>query len=246
MRTMTLVLTFLSSLSFPLAASPVKAQGSKFRLACEDPKAKSETIVTLEALAKISDLRWQGQASCAELDKALQKMVVIDLRKENIQDLTPVFTLTHVSQLLAGSNRIESLEGIENMTKLVHLDLGDNLIKDIKPLLSLENLIQLRLARNSIKDLGDPSALKNLQKLSLAANGLTSIKSLAPLTKLTYLTVSSNDLDDVSVLDRMPDLKLLNIAFNKICVPATVKKLEARVANVIGGSAQSCSTAATR
>ena len=83
-------------------------------------------------------------------------------------------TLTKLTSLSLGGNKISDIKPLSNLTKLTYLDLRENQISDIKPLSNLTKLTYLELWGNKISDIKPLSNLTNLTSLSLSGNPLTS------------------------------------------------------------------------
>jgi Leucine-rich repeat (LRR) protein len=74
----------------------------------------------------------------------------LDLRGNQITDISPLKDLTHLNSLTLWDNEISDISALENLTNLTYLDLDGNNITDITKLKSLTNLEVLYLHDNPI------------------------------------------------------------------------------------------------
>ncbi|WP_445173767.1 leucine-rich repeat domain-containing protein [Microcoleus sp.] len=92
----------------------------------------------------------------------------LDLRDNQISDITPLQFLTNLTELDLRDNQISDITSLQFLTNLTELDLHNNQISDITPLQSLTNLKKLDLRDNQISDHTPLLSLTNLTELKLS------------------------------------------------------------------------------
>lgn len=114
---------------------------------------------------------------------------------------------------------ITDLSPLSSLTALTDLNLRFNKVTDLSPLASLTALEKLYLHRNQITDLSPLASLNALERLSLNDNQIIYLSPLASLTALTSLRLSYNQITDLSPLLpllALKKLKWLHLDNNKI------------------------------
>lgn len=104
-------------------------------------------------------------------DKNLEKIVRQTIHKEsgNLKKSD----LSNITMLIATSQGISDLSGIEQLTCLRELYLDNNKLKNISKLSKLYDLEALGLSGNKITDISSLKNLKNLDKLYLGNNNIS-------------------------------------------------------------------------
>jgi len=113
-----------------------------------------------------------------------------------------------LTNLMADSQGITNLEGLEWATNLSQLYLGGNHLSDLAPLGGLTNLSWLNAGDNLITNAGAVAGLTSLRGLWLHGNGITDLSFLQGLTNLSLLSLVN---DPISDLSRLPMLSNLNV-----------------------------------
>ncbi len=85
----------------------------------------------------------------------------LDLSKNQITDLSNLWTLQKLEELYLADNQIGDIDALANLLNLKVIDLSNNFIDDITPLFELENLEYVNLAGNKIPK----SQLETLKKM---------------------------------------------------------------------------------
>ncbi|MEG3987624.1 leucine-rich repeat domain-containing protein, partial [Microcoleus sp. S28C3] len=114
----------------------------------EKASLSPETKHTVEVLLKKA-----GTTECEAADRQLSSLTKLKLDKNQIRDIKPLASLTHLDWLSLDNNQISDIKPLASLTKLNYLALTHNQIKDIKPLASLTKLNYLALTHNQIKDI---------------------------------------------------------------------------------------------
>lgn len=81
-------------------------------------------------------------AGTFDIDKAngiLSNRNKLTISRNQISDLTPLQSLTHLTHLYLYNHQISDITPLQFLTHLTALDLRDNQISDLTPLLSLTN-----------------------------------------------------------------------------------------------------------
>lgn len=197
--------------------------------------------LTLDALARLVSVKTPVEAdACEYLEEALATRTRYSFRGKDLVSLKAFAYLPQTTELIASSNQIKSLVGLEGLSKLETLDLGGNVIASIEALKGLDSLRVLRLQGNEISDLMALSELKALSDLSVGSNKITDVKALAKVETLEYLNLSGNALESLEGLESLPKLRVLNFGFNKVCESSFVAEAEKKGVTVIGKDTQEC------
>ena len=144
----------------------------------------------------------------------------------------PKAELAMLTKLIAVSDGIIDLTGLEHATQLKELTLQNNRIRDISPLAGLTNLTWLHLSNNKLRDISPLTGLTNLDRLYLSYNQLRDISPLAGLTNLTWLYLTNNLIHDVTPLENLIYLESLHLENNPIKDTSPLRILLAESPNV--------------
>ena len=148
----------------------------------------------------------------------------LDLRQNQLTDLTPLAGLTQLESLELRGNDLLDLTPLAGLTNLKTLRLGGSdsgvnnpNLQDLSPLSGLKNLETLVLPGNSqIRDLTPISGLTNLREFSMSGDssaGAYQIADLSPLAGLTNLERLSVTISGVDSLEPLRNLKKLTYLF---------------------------------
>ena len=148
----------------------------------------------------------------------------LDLRQNQLTDLTPLAGLTQLESLELRGNNLSDLTPLAGLTNLKTLRLGGSdsgvnnpNLQDLTPLSGLKNLEILVLPGNSqIRDLTPISGLTNLREFSMSGDssaGAYQIDDLSPLAGLTNLERLSVTINGVDSLEPLRNLKKLAYLF---------------------------------
>ena len=167
-----------------------------------------------------------GTKDCDRANKILTNLTELDLKGNQISDLSPlplapsIIPITRLSVRVASYNQISDLSPLAPLNNLTKLDLSGNQISDLSPLARLTNLTELNLSSNhQISDLSPLARLTNLTVLNLRGNRITDLSPLAPLTNLTGINLSDNEISDLSPLARLTNLRELVLEGNPLSNP---------------------------
>lgn len=150
-----------------------------------------------------------GLENCVDL-------VYLDLGENKISDLSPLTSLTRLTELWLDINDIQDVTPLSHLNSLTKLYLGYNHIEDVTPLSPLFNLTKLHLQSNDIRDIAPLSPLVNLSTLQLGSNELSDLSPLSTLVNLTDLYLDYNHIVDVTPLSSLVNLNILTLSGNGI------------------------------
>ena len=170
---------------------------------------------TVEVLLKCA-----GTSDIDEANGILSSRNKLTISRNQISDITPLQSLTHLTHLYLYNHQISDITPLQSLTHLKTLDVHDNHISDITSLQSLTNLTSLNLSNNQISDISFLQSLTNLTELELRGNQISDITSLQFLTHLKKL-----DLRDNQISDHTPLLSLTNLTELKLSITPEHKTL---------------------
>lgn len=139
----------------------------------------------------------------------------ITLGNTELEDLTPLQSLTTLTSLTASNLAVKDVAPLSQLRQLNRLDLSwNNLIEDLTPLKFLTELTELDLyysqtAGSSISEL--LPFLTRLTNLNIGYSNLTQIEMLRGMTTLTRLHVGFNPLTDIGPLAGLTNLRELDV-----------------------------------
>jgi Leucine-rich repeat (LRR) protein len=168
-----------------------------------------ELLTTLDA-GERSITNLIGLEYCVNLQERL------DLRDNNISDISPLTGLTNLQHLIIWGNNISDISPLAGLTNLIVLNMVTNNISDISPLAGLTNLIVLKLEQNNINDITLLANLTNLEVLWLSRNNISDLSPLAGLTNLQELELHQNNISDITLLANLTNLEVLKLQQNNI------------------------------
>ena len=166
---------------------------------------------TVEVLLKCA-----GTSDIDEANGILSSRNKLTISRNQISDITPLQSLTHLTHLYLYNHQISDITSLQSLTNLTSLNLSNNQISDISFLQSLTNLTELDLRGNQISDITSLLSLTNLTELDLRDNQISDITSLQFLTNLTELDLHNNQISDITPLQSLTHLKKLDLRDNQI------------------------------
>ncbi len=180
-------------------------------------KRHNEEPLTPEDVAKISQVRAVDSkiSNLAGLEhcKSLQ---MLELGKNEIEDLTPLTGLKLLQSLSLNDNKIVSVLALKDLEKMQLLDLSGNQVIDISPLSKMANLRTLYLSNNQIEDIQVLEELPKIWTLYLNGNHVKDWTPIGRLNWLSSLNLENCKLQEVGFLKPLKRLSLVLLRDNQI------------------------------
>ena len=166
-----------------------------------------------EMTAKAKDLRERMMDGRDQIRRAKESGdTSLSLHGRDVTDLTPLATLTELTNLFLTDNMIADISPLAKLTKLNTLQIRNNILKDITPLASLTNLRELELFGNrELTDITPLAGLNKLTKLGIYQNPIADLSPLKGLSNLKHLLLTSNQITDLTPLAKLTNLTTLAI-----------------------------------
>ncbi|MDF2699857.1 MAG: inlA 1 [Haloplasmataceae bacterium] len=152
--------------------------------------------------------------------ECFQYLNKLELNGMAINDITPLYNLSRVEEVIIKDTRVNSLDSLTNMVKITALTVNNTkTLQNLDGIETLTRLEKVNLSSNALTDITKISGLPNVKELTLNNNALTSIDILETLPKLTTLDVSFNriNFNDKTTFNGFTQLQTLNIRDNQIC-----------------------------
>ena len=132
--------------------------------------------------------------------KKMPNLTRLTIAGENISDISPIFELKKLKELVISDNPIEFLDGIENCISLERIELRGTLVSDLTPLYKLKKLSGIWVG--NCRYLTDISGFENtyMNALEICDTRITEIKHL-PRSNGFGLSISN--------IDHFPDFSFL-------------------------------------
>ena len=191
------------------------------------------TVEEMEGLRNLS-LRNGDIRDLTGLQFATNLSGLLDLRGNQITDLSPLAGLIELRKLWLSKNPISDISPVRGLTNLTDLGLYDTMISDISPVRDLTNLTRLHFHSTEVTDLSPISGLINLKSIAFSNHNLSDISplvglinlesiscwghsisdlsSLAGLTKLERIDFCGGNISDLTPIAELPNLKELYLA----------------------------------
>ncbi|HBM3712129.1 TPA: InlB B-repeat-containing protein, partial [Listeria monocytogenes] len=140
------------------------------------------------------------------------------LNYNQIEDISPLASLTSLHYFTAYVNQITDITPVANMTRLNSLKIGNNKITDLSPLANLSQLTWLEIGTNQISDINAVKDLTKLKMLNVGSNQISDISVLNNLSQLNSLFLNNNQLgnEDMEVIGGLTNLTTLFLSQNHI------------------------------
>ncbi len=191
--------------------------------------ARPNGLLTRNDLQRITHLDASGRNIVRLEGMAyLRRLVVLNLKDNQVKDLSPLRNLNRLTDLDLRNNGIINLEAVNFSAlaglRLRRLSLRHNVVRpdqggqirlaDIRLLAPFTSLEVLELRDNHIADITPLSNMVNLQTLDLRENRISDIGPLKHLVQLQYLNLRDNRILNLDALSRLTALTYLNIHSN--------------------------------
>ena len=171
------------------------------------------------------DLR-DNQISDISPIAGLTELRELEINRNTISDISPVRGLTNLTLLVLKGNQISDISPIAGLINLRRLYLDDNLFSDLSPLRGLTNLEGLHFSENKdVSDLSPLAGLVNLKTIGSWGHSISDLSPLAGLTQLEVISFCGGNISDLTPLVGLPKLKELYIAGEKVSDISPVARL---------------------
>ncbi len=167
--TMVLLLSFLAACT--QAEEPVYFADATLKAAIEEVLWVSDPTPSDMRTLTIFTAGAKGIESIVGMEHAVN-LWYLNLRLNNIEDLSPLAGLTNLTNLVLHKNPITDLSPLSGLTNLVYLDLNYTTTCNLSALAGLTALQDLLLYNNAINDISPLADFHSLTRLDLRQNQL--------------------------------------------------------------------------
>lgn len=151
----------------------------------------------------------------------------LNLRGNNIADITPLMNLEKLRELDLSCNFIRNIEPLNNLQNLEKLDVSWNGLSDVSFLEKLTHLKEFLLGRaiifapvdyimNNISDISVIKDMKNLETVDLDGLDIKELDVLKEMRKLKKLVLANNRISSIDCLKDCVELEYLDIRNNQL------------------------------
>ena len=182
----------------------------------------SEQLTAVGSCRNLEELRLSGcgLSNITPLE-GLEKLRVLDLSDNSINNLSPISNLTALETLLLSSNAVTSVNALNKLANLRVLDLSHNVIKSLTHLAQCTAMRELNVSNNELTSLAGLEFMAELEILDASKNQVTDASQLAGCLKLRQFTMTDNLLTSVDFLSGIKAIENVNIDYNDVvAVPA--------------------------
>ena len=165
-------------------------------------------------------------------ERAIQRLTKLELRENQISDITPLTNFTQLTWLTIRNNPISDFTPLANLNQLVGLKIVNSNFSDTTLLADMAKLTDLTLRNNKINDITALANLTKLKRLYLPHNQISDVTPLAGLANLETLHLQDNSIRDVSPLVGLAKLTELRIEDNPIRDKSPLRTLKQQNPNL--------------
>ena len=170
------------------------------------------TVEEMEGLRNL-DARSRDIHDLTGLQLATNLRSMLDLRDNQISDISPIAGLINLRELEINRNIISDISPVRGLTNLTLLVFKGNQISDISPIAGLINLRGLYISDNPISDISPVRGLTNLTHLDLDDTLVSDISPVRGLTNLTHLEFNETNVSDLSPIVGLINLKRIHASW---------------------------------
>ncbi|CAL6086739.1 leucine-rich_repeat domain-containing protein [Hexamita inflata] len=129
-------------------------------------------------------------------------------------NISALKSLTDLTQLYLGFNKIEDISALQSLLNLTHLHLFQNKLTSYT--VALPNLVEFELSGNPLQDKSGLQHSPKLKSLNLTATETTDLRTIYhPQFGLKVLYLSSNSITEISYLSNFVNLQILSLYCNE-------------------------------
>lgn len=171
----------------------------------------------------ITELRLDGKGitNLQGLEE-FESLIVLDLRNNQVSDITPITGLTGLISLNLDNNHIASLSKFRHLIRLEELSLRQNQISNMDIQGSIIGLKRLYLDNNQINDLSglittlNSFAIPMLEEIYLNNNQISSLSAFSGVQTIKKLSLANNPLSNISTLDSSLQITFIDLTNDPI------------------------------
>jgi internalin A len=167
-------------------------------------KDSGAVTITKTDLASIKSINLTS-AAVNDLDPCIFPLLTgmkdLFLGQGDLEDLTPLSTLSGLMTLRAAINKVSDIKALSGLTKMDRLDLGRSQVMDLTPVANMTVLTELQLDETPVADLSPLHACTKLEKISIKQTRVKDVSPLKDLKKLRFLYVEGAPIENANVLD---------------------------------------------
>ena len=164
-----------------------------------------------------SELKNESDSQQQEIYEDIRVMTnehIVERREKNINDLSELGSINHVTELYLTNNNIKHIEPLSELHSLEILDISYNYVKDFTVLKQLSSLRSLNVAFSTLEDISTLKECEQLTYLYLNDNDISNVAALKKLKNMKILMLQNNNIKDISALENMSELVYLDISGN--------------------------------
>ena len=167
------------------------------------------TVEEMEGLGRLT-ARNRDIQDLTGLQFATNLSILLDLRNNQVSDLSPLAGLIRLRELWINDNPVSDISLVRNFTNLTHLAFDSTPVSDLSPVRGLTNLILLSFRDTLVTDLSLVAGLINLERLAFSNESLSDLSPLAGLINLKGIFSWDNSISDLSPLAGLTKLEEIN------------------------------------
>ena len=220
-RDIVFALNFPTSLVVPPVVTPpeqkpdavVQIPDPNLRAAIAEALGKSPnapiTVGEMERLGRL-EARNRGIQDLTGIQLAINLKSRLDLKDNQISDISPIAGLIELRELELGGNPISDISPVKGLTNLTVLYFGNTQVSDLSPVAGLINLKKLDFNNNDdTLDLSPVAGLINLE--SLVGDKIFDLSPVAGLIKLKALFFHGDNISNLSSVAGLINLRVIHI-----------------------------------
>jgi hypothetical protein len=147
--------------------------------------SNTHTVDVLASLVNV-DVSTRSDASCSQLEAALDQAGRLDLSGKQIASVRPLRGIRNLSTVIARNNMIDSLAPLLGLPTLAVLDVSSNALTTLWPMTSHRTLRELDARYNGIKQIDGLDGMTGLTRLALEGNPLAVSIPVDQMPQLHY------------------------------------------------------------
>lgn len=211
----------------PALANAIKIAAGKSNVTDTVTQADLDGITTLSAFGT--------GVTTIEGVQYLNNLIGLELKDNQITDLTPLKNLTKITELELSGNPLKNVSTIAGLQSIKTLDLTSTQITDVPPLAGLSNLQFLSFGSTQVSDLTPLANLSKLTTLNAMNSKVSDVSPLTGLSNLTEVYLEENQISDVSPLAKLPNLSIVTLTNQTITNQPVFYQNKPIVPNVVTG-----------